>query len=40
VKPLNEVREQIEKDLLDQEQKHLKDQWIGRLKKKTFVRYF
>jgi peptidyl-prolyl cis-trans isomerase SurA len=40
VKPINEVREQIEKDLLDQEQKHLKDQWIGRLKKKTFVRYF
>jgi peptidyl-prolyl cis-trans isomerase SurA len=40
VKPLNEVREQIEKDLLDQEQKQLKDQWIGRLKKKTFVRYF
>ena len=40
VKPLNEVREQIEKDLLDLEQKHLKDQWIGRLKKKTFVRYF
>jgi peptidyl-prolyl cis-trans isomerase SurA len=40
VKPLNEVREQIEKDLLDQEQKQLKDQYIGRLKKKTFVRYF
>jgi peptidyl-prolyl cis-trans isomerase SurA len=40
VKPLNEIRAQIEKDLLDQEQKHLKEQWIGRLKKKTFVRYF
>ena len=40
VKPLSEVRDQIEKDLLDQDQKHLKDQWIGRLKKKTFVRYF
>ena len=40
VKPINEVREQIEKDLLDHEQKQLKDQWIGRLKKKTFVRYF
>jgi len=40
VKPLNDVREQIEKDLLDQEQKRLKDQWISRLKKKTFVRYF
>jgi peptidyl-prolyl cis-trans isomerase SurA len=40
VKPLNEVRDQIEKDLLDKEQKRLKDQWIGRLKKNTFVRYF
>jgi peptidyl-prolyl cis-trans isomerase SurA len=40
VKPLNDVRDQIEKDLLDQEQKQLKDQWIERLKKKTFVRYF
>ena len=39
-KPLNEVREQIEKDLLDQEQKRLTAQWIERLKKKTFVRYF
>ncbi len=39
-KPLNEVREQIEKDLLDQEQKRLTKQWIERLKKKTFVRYF
>jgi peptidyl-prolyl cis-trans isomerase SurA len=40
VKPLNEVRDQIEKDLTDQEQKNLKDAWMGRLKKKTFVRYF
>ena len=40
VKPLNEVREQIEKDLKDQEEKRLKDQWIGRLKKTMFVRYF
>jgi len=39
-KPLNEAREQIEKDLLDQEQKRLTKQWIDRLKKKTFVRYF
>jgi peptidyl-prolyl cis-trans isomerase SurA len=39
-KPLNEVRDQIEKDLLDQEQKRLTKQWIERLKKKTFVRYF
>lgn len=39
-KALSEVREQIEKDLLDQEQKRLNKQWIERLKKKTFVRYF
>ena len=39
-KSVNEVRDQIEKDLLDQEQKRLQDQWIDRLKKKTFVRYF
>ena len=40
VKPLNDVRDQIEKDLTDKEQKALKDEWISRLKKKTFVRYF
>jgi parvulin-like peptidyl-prolyl isomerase len=39
-KPLNTVRDQIEKDFLDQEQSRLKKQWIERLKKKTFVRYF
>lgn len=39
-KPLNTVRDQIEKDFLDQEQRRLKKQWIERLKKKTFVRYF
>lgn len=39
-KPVNEVRDQIEKDLLTQEQSRLEKQWIERLKKKTFVRYF
>jgi len=34
------VRDQIEKDLLTQEQSRLEKQWIERLKKKTFVRYF
>jgi len=40
VKPLNEVREEIEKDLKSQEQARLEKQWIDRLKKKTFFRYF
>ena len=39
-KPLNEVRDQIEKSLLLAEQKRLEKQWIDRLRKKTFVRYF
>jgi parvulin-like peptidyl-prolyl isomerase len=39
-KPLTEVREQIEKDLKAQEQTRLEKQWIGKLKKKTFVRVF
>ena len=39
-KPLTEVRDQIEKDLLAQEQSRLEKEWIDRLKKKTFVRYF
>jgi peptidyl-prolyl cis-trans isomerase SurA len=39
-KSVNEVRDQIEKDLLAQEQGRLEKQWIERLKKKTFVRYF
>ena len=36
----NEVREEIEKDLKSQEQARLEKQWIDRLKKKTFFRYF
>lgn len=39
-KPLADVRDQIEKSLLLEEQRRLEIQWIERLKKKTFVRYF
>jgi peptidyl-prolyl cis-trans isomerase SurA len=39
-KSVNEVRDQIEKDLLAQEQGRIEKQWVERLKKKTFVRYF
>jgi peptidyl-prolyl cis-trans isomerase SurA len=40
VKPLNEVRDEIEKGLLSQEQTRLEKQWVDRLKKKTFIRFF
>lgn len=40
VKPLTDVQEEIERTLLDQEQSRLQKQYIDRLKKKTFVRYF
>ena len=39
-KTLIEVREQIEKDLLAQERNRLEKQWVGKLRKKTFVRVF
>ncbi len=39
-KTLSEVREQIDKDLLQQERARLEKQWIERLKKKTFVVYY
>jgi peptidyl-prolyl cis-trans isomerase SurA len=39
-KPLVEIRDQIERELLTQEQNRLEKEWIDRLKKKTFVRYF
>jgi hypothetical protein len=39
-KPLTEVRDQIEKNLDTEEKIRLEKQWIERLKKKTFVRYF
>ena len=40
VKPLSEVRDDIEATLRTQEQARLEKQWIGELKKKTFIRYF
>jgi peptidyl-prolyl cis-trans isomerase SurA len=40
VKPLTDVREEIERDLLAQERGRLEKQWIEKLKRKTFVRYF
>jgi peptidyl-prolyl cis-trans isomerase SurA len=40
VKALADVREQIERELRIQERERLDKQWIERLKKKTFVRYF
>ena len=40
VKPLNEVRDDIEVTLRTQEQKHLEQQWIEQLKKKAFIRLF
>ena len=39
-KSLSEVRDEIERDLKASEQARLERQWIDRLKKKTFVRYF
>jgi peptidyl-prolyl cis-trans isomerase SurA len=40
VKPLNEVRDDIETTLLTQEQKQLEQKWIEQLKKKAFIRLF
>lgn len=40
VRPLGEVRDDIEKTLRAQEQARLEKQWIESLKKKTFIRYF
>jgi peptidyl-prolyl cis-trans isomerase SurA len=40
IKPLSEVRDDIERTLLSRERDRLQKQWIDRLKKKTFVRYF
>jgi peptidyl-prolyl cis-trans isomerase SurA len=39
-KPLSEVRDEIERNLLLEEQKRIRKQWIDRLKKKTFVQSF
>jgi peptidyl-prolyl cis-trans isomerase SurA len=40
VKPLGEVRNDIDRTLRVQEQARLEKQWIDGLKKKTFIRYF
>jgi peptidyl-prolyl cis-trans isomerase SurA len=40
VRPLGEIRSDIEKTLRVQEQSRLEKQWIDGLKKKTFIRYF
>jgi peptidyl-prolyl cis-trans isomerase SurA len=40
VKPLSEVRSEIEMTLRTQVQKQLEQQWIARLKKKTFIRLY
>ncbi len=40
VKPLNEVRLEIEVTLRTQAQKQLEQQWIAKLKSKTFIRLF
>jgi peptidyl-prolyl cis-trans isomerase SurA len=40
VKPLNDVRQEIEKTLLSQDRDRLQKQWMNGLRKKTFVRYF
>ena len=40
IKPLGEVRDEIEKILTVQQRARLVQQWIERLRKKTFVRYF
>jgi peptidyl-prolyl cis-trans isomerase SurA len=40
IKPLSEVREEIESDLKKAESRRLKEKWIDRLKKKSFLLYF
>ena len=40
VRPLNDLRETIEKELLVQERARLAKQYTDRLRKKTFIRYF
>lgn len=40
VRPLEQVREEIEKELLVQERNRLQRQWVERLRAKAFVRYF
>jgi parvulin-like peptidyl-prolyl isomerase len=39
-KPLTEVRTTIEANLLQEERTRIEKQWVDRLRKKTFVRYY
>lgn len=40
IRPLSEVRDEIEKELIVTEKKRLERQWLDKLRRKTFVRYF
>lgn len=40
IRPLNEVRDDIDRTLRAREQAQLEKKWIDRLKSKTFIRYF
>jgi hypothetical protein len=40
VKDLSDVRDEIEKILLEKEHERLQKQWVERLRKKTFIREF
>lgn len=40
VRPLEQVRDEIEKELIVQERARLQKQWVDRLRAKAFVRYF
>jgi peptidyl-prolyl cis-trans isomerase SurA len=40
VRPLEEVRDEIEKELIVQERARLHKKWVERLRSKAFVRYF
>ncbi|MBL6763343.1 MAG: peptidyl-prolyl cis-trans isomerase [Verrucomicrobiae bacterium] len=40
VRPLHEVRAEIEKTLKAEERKRLQDQYVSRLRKKAFIRFF
>lgn len=39
-RPLSEVRTQIENNLVLEERERLERQWVDRLKRKTFIRYY
>lgn len=40
VKALSEVRDEIERNMINEERERLQKKWLDRLRKKTFVRYF